>query len=69
MADKLGYKIEIIKLSEEDGEGYLAVVPELPSCMSDGETPEEALKNVQDAIKYWIETAKKNGRKIPLPNK
>jgi predicted RNase H-like HicB family nuclease len=34
--------------------------------MSDGETPEEALRNVQDAIKCWIETAKEKGRAIPL---
>jgi antitoxin HicB len=32
-------------------------VPDLPGCMSDGETPEEALKNAQDAISSWIEAA------------
>jgi predicted RNase H-like HicB family nuclease len=48
---EFNYKIKIIKLTEEEGGGYLAYVPELPGCMSDGETLEEALKNVQDAIK------------------
>jgi predicted RNase H-like HicB family nuclease len=67
VTNKLDYKVEIIKISEEDGGGYLAFVPKLPGCMSDGETPEEALKNVQDAIKCWIETAKEKGRPIPLP--
>ena len=44
-------------LSEEDGGGFFATVPDLPGCMSDGETPEEALVNVQDAILAWIEAA------------
>lgn len=68
MADELRYKVEIIKLLEENGGGYLAVVPKLPGCMSDGESPEEALRNVHDAIKCWIETAKEKGREIPLPD-
>ena len=59
------YKIEISKLSNEDGGGYLAVVPALAGCMSDGETVEEALVNAKDAIKCWIETANELGRAIP----
>lgn len=49
------YEIHIRPLSEEDGGGFLAEVPELPGCMSDGETPQEALENVFDAIRCWIE--------------
>lgn len=59
------YKIEIIKLSDEDGGGFLATVPTLPGCMSDGESEEEALINVKDAIEAWIETAQELGRSIP----
>ena len=61
------YKVEIVKVSEEDGGGYLAIVPSLPGCMSDGDTAEEALKNVNDAIKCWIETAEELGRDVPKP--
>ena len=50
--------VRIERLAESDGGGYLATVPDLPGCMSDGETPEEALKNVQEAIVSWIEAAK-----------
>ncbi|MDD4779357.1 MAG: type II toxin-antitoxin system HicB family antitoxin [Tissierellia bacterium] len=60
------YRIEISKLSDEDGGGFLATVPSLAGCMSDGETQEEALINVRDAIKCWIETAEEMGREIPL---
>lgn len=56
----------IIFWSEEDG-AYLAEVPELPGCMSDGETPAKALQNVEVAISEWIETATELGREIPQP--
>lgn len=61
----MNYKIEIMKLSEEDGGGYVAIVPKLSGCITDGETPEETLKNAYDAIKCWIETAKEKGMIIP----
>ena len=59
------YKVEITKLSDDDGGGFLATVPKLPGCMSDGETREEALGNVDDAIKCWLEKAKELGRNVP----
>jgi predicted RNase H-like HicB family nuclease len=61
------YKIVIEPLSQADGGGFLATVPELPGCMSDGETPAEALSNVEDAIATWIHAARKMGRAIPQP--
>ena len=61
------YEVRISALSEEDGGGFVAVVPELPGCMSDGETPQEALTNVRDAIASWMETAEALGRTIPAP--
>jgi len=65
---KLEYSVHIERLAEGDGGGYLAVVPDLPGCMSDGETPEEALKNVQEAIASWIEAAKEWKQDIPKPS-
>jgi len=65
---KLEYAVRIERLAENDGGGYLATVPDLPGCMSDGETPEEALKNVQDAIASWIEAAKEWKFDIPQPS-
>ena len=59
------YAIEIF-YSEED-EGYIAVVPELPECSAFGETEEEALEEVKTAMNLWLETAKKERRKIPKP--
>jgi antitoxin HicB len=61
----LEYSVRIDRLAEGDGDGYLATVPELPGCMSDGATPEEALGNVQQAIASWIESAKAWKQEIP----
>jgi antitoxin HicB len=63
---KLEYAIRIERPADSDG-GYLATAPELPGCMSDGATPEEALKNVQEAIISWIESANKWKQEIPKP--
>jgi predicted RNase H-like HicB family nuclease len=65
----LEYAVLISPLSVEDGGGFLATVPDLPGCMSDGETPEEAVTNVQDAILAWIEAARELGREIPAPSR
>jgi predicted RNase H-like HicB family nuclease len=61
------YAIVIAPLSPEDGGGFLATVPDLPGCMSDGETREEAARNVDDAIRCWLEQARDMGRAIPKP--
>lgn len=63
------YEIVIDPLSEEDGGGFVATVTELPGCMSDGTTQEEALANVKDAIAAWLATAAKTGRAIPAPRR
>ena len=64
---RLEYAVRIERLADSDGGGYLATVPDLPGCMSDGDTPEEALRNVQDAIESWIESAKEWKQDIPKP--
>jgi predicted RNase H-like HicB family nuclease len=56
----------IIYWSRED-QAFLAEVPELPGCMADGASYEEALANAQVVISEWIETAQALGRPIPEP--
>lgn len=64
---KLKYQVKLIPLSEEDGGGWLAEIPELKGCCSDGKTAEEVLKNIEEAKEIWFITAIKRGQKIPLP--
>ncbi len=59
------YAIEIVY--SEKASGYIAVVPELPGCSAFGETEEEALKEVKDAIGVWICYAEVEKREIPKP--
>lgn len=63
------YRVHIHPLSKEDGGGFLATAPDLPGCMSDGATEYEALHNLQDAIRDWIECAHTLGRDVPAPTR
>jgi predicted RNase H-like HicB family nuclease len=56
----------IIYWSEED-EAFIAEVPELPGCMADGATYQEALANAEVIIQEWITTARELKRPIPEP--
>ena len=60
-------KYEIIIYWSEQDAAFLAEVPELPGCMADGQTYQEAITNVERVIQEWIETAKELGRPIPEP--
>jgi len=60
-------KYEIIIYWSEEDKSYLAEVPELPGCMADGKTYQEALSNAEVIIQEWIDTAKELGRPIPEP--
>ena len=65
MADKIRYEM-ILYWSEED-QAFVAEVPELPGCMADGATYQEAVANAEVVIQQWIETAQELGRPIPAP--
>ncbi len=61
------YPFTIRHLSQQEGGGFLIEFPDLPGCMSDGESIEDAIENGKDAIRCWIEAAKASHRKIPEP--
>ena len=56
----------VIWWSVED-EAYVVDVPELPGCMAHGDTRQSAIKHAEDAIKFWLKTAKEDGAAIPQP--
>lgn len=60
-------RYEIILYWSEEDTCFIAEVPELPGCTAHGATEEDALQNVKDAIKFWIDTAKEFGDPIPKP--
>jgi predicted RNase H-like HicB family nuclease len=61
------FKYETIIYWSEEDKSYLAEIPELPGCMAHGDTYESALRNVQDAIQLWIDTAVELGDPVPEP--
>ena len=62
------YSVTVERLLPEDGGGFLARVPELPGCTATGETAEAALKEVRDAIRSWILTAREFADPVPAPS-
>ena len=60
-------KYEIVIYWSEEDQAYVAEVPELPGCMADGATYQEALANTEVVVREWIETAQELGRPIPQP--
>lgn len=61
------YPFTIRELTPEEGGGFLIEFPDLPGCMSDGETVEEAIANGFDAVQCWIAAAKEKNRNVPQP--
>ncbi len=59
------YHINIF-YSEEDG-GYIADIPDLDACSAFGETPEQALAELERAKSAWLEAARQAGKAIPPP--
>lgn len=62
----LPYKIVIYPASEG---GYVAEIPDLPGCLTQGDNWQDTFDMIQDAKAVWIDTAMQDGRKIPVPNK
>ena len=65
---KLEYPFKMSILPPEEGSGYLIEFPDLPGCISDGETIDEAIANGKDALLCWIETAEQHGDQVPQPS-
>ncbi len=61
------HKYETIIYWSNDDECFVAEVPELSGCMAHGNSDEEAISNVKQAIDLWIETAYEFGDPIPVP--
>lgn len=64
---KIDYPFTIRHLSKQEGGGYLIEFPDLPGCMSDGETIQETIANGNDAIACWLSAAKEANHAIPKP--
>ena len=62
----LPYRMEIVEDREEGG--YVVSYPDLPGCLTCGETIESAVENARDAKRVWLEAALEEGVSIPMPD-
>jgi len=60
-------RYELIVYWSQADKAFVVEVPELPGCMADGATYQEAVANTEVVIREWIETAQELGREIPEP--
>ena len=61
------HKYEVILYWGNEDQAFIAQVPELLGCMAHGHSQEAALRNVNDAMQFWIERARELGRPVPQP--
>ena len=59
------YQFTVRPLSKEEGGGYMVEYPDIPGCMSDGETVEEAIANGRKALRDCVAVSQEFGRKVP----
>jgi antitoxin HicB len=69
MTTGLDYPLTIRPLSAEEGGGWLCEFPDLPGCMADGATPEEAVREGADALRSCVLTLRELGRPVPPPSR
>ncbi len=62
------YQFTVRPLSDEEGGGYLVEYPDIPGCMSDGETIAEAIANGREALRDCVAVFQESGRKVPKPD-
>lgn len=63
----LSYPVVLTDETDDEGTYCLARMPDLPGCMSHGDSPEEAIANIQDAKRAWLAVALADGDPIPEP--
>ena len=61
------YRFTVRPLSKDEGGGYLVEFPDIPGCMSDGETVEEAIANGREALRDCLAVFQESGKRAPAP--
>lgn len=67
MVRMIDYPMVLLPLDKEEGGGYFVYFPDLPGCVSDGETADEAFANARDAFEEWIDIQTTRSIEVPAP--
>ncbi len=63
----LDYPVELSRWDESEESYWVAEIPDLPGCVADGDTPDEAVESLEEAKRLWIEARLENGHPVPEP--
>ena len=63
----MSHKYEIVMYWSDIDDTFIAEVPELPGCVADGQTYEQALSMIQEVMDIWVESQEEMGHPIPEP--
>ena len=61
------YPITLSPIPEDEGGGYMVAIPDLPGCVADGETVEQAIVEARDAFKAWTIAEREDAGTLPAP--
>ena len=61
------YPIDLSPIPEDEGGGYMVTFPDLPGCIADGDTVEEAIAEARDAFAAWTAAVREDKGKTPVP--
>lgn len=61
------YPITLSPIPEDEGGGYMVTIPDLPGCVADGETVEEAIAEARDAFEAWTTAEREDAGTLPAP--
>lgn len=61
------YPITLSPIPEDEGGGYMVTIPDLPGCLADGETVEEAIAEARDAFEAWTTAEREDAGTLPAP--
>jgi len=63
------YRFTVRALSKDEGGGFLVEYPDIPGCMSDGDTVQEAVVNGREALRDCLDVLRESGQPVPKPNR
>ncbi len=63
----LEYPVELSRRDEEEESYWVCEIPDLPGCVADGETPDEAIESLSEAKRLWIGARLEHGHRVPEP--
>lgn len=63
-----GYHYPLEVFWDEGSNAFICIAPDLPGCSAVGDSPKEAVREMEIAMRLWVEAAQSMGRDLPVPS-